>query len=169
MNNYKLILNFYIFFSIIVLILAISLFIYTKKYKKTKVRILGLFLDLTKKESVLLSTNLLSLLLNIWCCLNIENYNALFLLMIIFNSLITIIISLNIRMILLKIISTSITLLVLKLLSLINTYINNINYNVQTHILNIVFLITIIIYSCFVSIRELELLLKKNIYVRRNI
>ena len=63
MNNLKLILNLYIFFSIIVILLAVFLFIYTKKYTQKKVRILGLFLDLSKIDCIVLATNLLHLII----------------------------------------------------------------------------------------------------------
>ena len=53
-NNLKLVFDIYIFFSIIVILLAIFLFIYTKKYTQKKVRILGLFLDLSKIDCIVL-------------------------------------------------------------------------------------------------------------------
>lgn len=169
MSNMALVLKFYLFFMIIVLLLAVLLFIYTRKYKKSKVRLLGLFMSLTKRESLLVSTNLLGFLLNVWCAFNINNYNNLFLLMILFNALITMIIACNLHMIGAEIIYTGISVVVLKLLNLINVYLNNVNYNVLTHSLSIIFLFTIVIYSCFIFVRKVELLLKKNKYVRGNV
>ena len=169
MSNITLVLNFYVFFSVIVLGVAFFLFFYTKKYKKSKVRLFGLFLDLSKREAILLSTNLLSLLLNVWCAINIANYNTLFLIMILFNALVTILMAFDIHIIISEIIYTGISVVVLKLLSLIDIYLTNVNYNVLTHSLSIIFLLTIIVYSCFISVRKLELLLRKNKFVRRNV
>lgn len=169
MSNMALVLKFYLFFMIVVLVLAIGLFIYTRKYKKSKVRLLGLFMNLTKRESVLLSTNLLGLLLNVWCAFNIVDYNNLFLVMILFNALITVFLSFDVHMMGAEVLYTGISVVVLKLLNLINIYLTNVNYNVLTHSLSIIFLFTIIVYSCFICVRKLELLLKKNKYVRGNV
>lgn len=169
MNNLKMVLSLYIFFSVIVILLSIFLFIYTKKYTKKKVRILGLFLDLSKFDCIVLATNLLHLILSIYCVFNISNFGLLFISMIVVNSVIGIIVSFNFHLIVAEIIYTSITLLVLTLLNLINTFLTKISYDTITHILSITFMITIVVYLLFISVRKLELVLKKNKYVRRNI
>ena len=89
--------------------------------------------------------------------------------MIIFNSIIGIILSFNLHFIIAEIIYTFITLVVLVLLNLVNTFLNNISYDKMTYILSLKFMGTIIVYLLFISVRKLELILKKNKYVRRNI
>ena len=89
--------------------------------------------------------------------------------MIIFNSIIGIILSFNLHFIIAEIIYTFITLVVLVLLNLVNTFLNNISYDKMTYILSLIFMGTIIVYLLFISVRKLELILKKNKYVRRNI
>lgn len=168
MNNLKLILNLYGFFSITVILLTIFLFTYTKKYKQTKIRVFGLFLDLSKSDCIVLATNLLHLIISIYCVFNIQNFNLLFGSMIIINSIICIFLSLNIHIIIAEIIYTTITLVVLILLNLVSTYLLKINYDTMTNALSIVFRGTIFVYLLFISIRKLELVLKKNKYVRRN-
>lgn len=169
MNNLKLVLSFYAFFSIIVLVVSVFLFIYTKKYTRKKNRVLGLFLDLTKRDGILLSTNFLGLLIGVYCAINIKNYNNIFLYMILFNCGISILFSFDIHLIFSEILYTSISVVVLKLLSLINIYLTNVSYDKMTHVLSIVFLITIIIYLMFSSVRKMDLLLKKHKYVKGNI
>lgn len=169
MNNLKLILNLYIFFSIIVILLAVFLFIYTRKYKQKKVRILGLFLDLSKVDCIVLSTNLLHLILSVYCVFNISDFNIMFFTMIAFNSIVSIILSFNLHLIIAEIIYTFITLLGLTLLNLVNTFLTKINYDTMTYILSLVFMGTIVVYLLFISVRKLEIVLKKNKYVRRNI
>ena len=169
MNNLKLILNLYIFFSIIVVLLAVFLFIYTRKYKQKKVRILGLFLDLSKVDCIVLSTNLLHLILSFYCVFNISDFNIMFFIMIAFNSIVSIILSFNLHLIIAEIIYTFITLLGLTLLNLVNTFLTKINYDTMTYILSLVFMGTIVVYLLFISVRKLEIVLKKNKYVRRNI
>ena len=169
MNNLKLVLNLYIFFSIIVVLLAVFLFIYTRKYKQKKVRILGLFLDLSKVDCIVLSTNLLHLILSVYCVFNISDFNIMFFTMIAFNSIVSIILSFNLHLIIAEIIYTFITLLGLTLLNLVNTFLTKINYDTMTYILSLVFMGTIVVYLLFISVRKLEIVLKKNKYVRRNI
>lgn len=169
MNNLKLILNLYIFFSIIVILLAVFLFIYTRKYKQKKVRILGLFLDLSKVDCIVLSTNLLHLILSVYCVFNISDFNIMFFTMIAFNSIVSIILSFNLHLIIAEIIYTFITLLGLTLLNLVNTFLTKINYDTMTYILSLVFMGTIVVYLLFITVRKLEIVLKKNKYVRRNI
>ena len=168
-NNLKIILNLYIFFSIIVILLAVFLFIYTRKYKQKKVRILGLFLDLSKVDCIVLSTNLLHLILSVYCVFNISDFNIMFFTMIAFNSIVSIILSFNLHLIIAEIIYTFITLLGLTLLNLVNTFLTKINYDTMTYILSLVFMGTIVVYLLFISVRKLEIVLKKNKYVRRNI
>ena len=169
MNKLLIVLKLYIFFSIIVLFLSLFLYFYTKKYNEKKVKILGLFLDLSKLDCIVLGTNLLHLIISIYCLFNISNYGLLFMAMIIFNALISIVLSFNLHLIIAEVIYTSITLLVLTLLNLVNTYLNKISYDNITYILSIIFMITIGVYLLFISVRKLELVLKKNKYVRRNI
>ena len=169
MNNLKQILDLYIFFSIIVILITIFLFIYTKKYKPKKVKILGLFLDLSKIDCIILATNLLHLILSIYCVFNIDKFNMMLFIIIACNSIISIILSFNLHLIIAEVVYTSITLVVLIVLNLVNTFLTNINYDTMTYILSIIFMITIVVYSLFTSVRKLELVLKKNKYVRRNI
>ena len=168
MNKLLLVLDLYMFFSIIVVALSIFLFLYTKKYSQKKVRIFGLFLDLNKVDSIMIATNLLHFIISVYCLFNISNYGLLFVAMLVFNSLISIVLSFNLHLMIAEVIYTSITLLVLTLLNLINTYLSKINYDMMTHILSIIFIITIGVYLLFISVRKLELVLNKNKYVRRN-
>ena len=93
----------------------------------------------------------------------------MFFAMIAFNSIVSIILSFNLHLILAETVYTFITLFVLILLNLVNTFLTNINYDKMTYILSLIFMGTIVVYLLFTSVRKLELVLKKNKYVRRNI
>ena len=93
----------------------------------------------------------------------------MFFTMIAFNSIVSIILSFNLHLIVAEIIYTFITLLGLTLLNLVNTFLTKINYDTMTYILSLVFMGTIVVYLFFISVRKLEIVLKKNKYVRRNI
>ena len=168
-SNLKLVLDFYIFFSIVTLIISVVLFLMTKNFNQRKIKVLGLFLDLSRNDCIILATNLYQLILTIYCVININKFCLLFMAMFIINALVTIILSLKIHIIVAEIIYTSVTVGLITLLNLINTFLTTVNYDKMTHILSIVFLCTIIVYAFFITVRKLELVLKKNRFVRRNV
>lgn len=169
MNDYKTILNFYMWFSIIAILIFLGITLYTKNFKKSKIKILGLFLNLSKIDCILMSTIVLSVMMTIYCVLNIDKFVSVFRILFIINSVIAIIFSLNFHFIIAELIYSSINLVVLRLLSLVNSFITSVNYDKITHILSIVFSCAIIVYSLFCAMRKTEITLKKNKYVRRNI
>ena len=168
MNNIKQLVSFYLFYCLIVVTLAIFLFIYTNKYKKERIKIFGLLLDLNKRESIILSCNILSLIVTIYSLITIKQFSLTLISMLITISLITLVCSLNIHIIISELIYSSITIVVLKLLNLINLFLSNVSFDYLTYILSVVFMLTILAYSVFIFIRKTELLLRKNRYIRRN-
>ena len=168
MNSPKSLTGFYIFFSIITIAIMVSIFLYTKIFKKNKVKVLGLFLNLNKSDCVVISSNLLCFIITLYCVFNIDNFGLLFTSMLIVNSFISIIFSFSFHIVLTEIVYTSITILALTLLNLINTFLTSVNYDTMTYILSIAFSCAVIAFSCFASLRKLELTLRKNKYVRRN-
>lgn len=169
MNNLQLILDIYLFFSFFIIVLVIFLFTYTKKYSQKKVKVLGLFLDLSKSDCMIIATNLFHFLLSIYCVFNIDNFNTLISIMFIVNSVINVFLCFNFHLIIAETIYTSITLFVLILLNLVNTFLTNIKYDTMTYVLSLVFMSTIVVFLLFACVRKLELVLKKNKHVRRNI
>lgn len=169
MSSTKSLVSFYIFFGIITLILAISLFMYTKKFDKKKVKILGFFLNLTNSDCVVIASNILCFIVTLYCVFNIEQFGMFFACVLMINAFISIIFSFSFHMVLSEVIYTSITILVLTLLNLINTFLTSVNYDTMTYILSVVFSCAVIAFQCFASLRKVELTLRKNKYVRRNV
>ena len=168
MSSTKSLVSFYIFFGVITLILAISLFVYTKKFDKKKVKVLGLFLNLTNSDCVVIASNLLCFIVTLYCVFNIEQFGMFFACVLMINAFISIIFSFSFHMVLSEVIYTSITIIVLTLLNLINTFLTSVNYDTMTYILSIVFSCAVVAFQCFALLRKLELTLRKNKYVRRN-
>lgn len=168
MDNIKQLVSLYLFYCLIVVTLAIFLFIYTNKYKKERIKIFGLLLDLNKREIIILSCNILNLIVTIYSLITIKQFSLTLISMLITISLITLVCSLNIHIIISELIYSSITIVVLKLLNLINLFLSNVSFDYLTYILSVVFMLTILAYSLFIFIRKTELLLRKNRYIRRN-
>ncbi len=168
MNNLRLILDFYIFFSIIIFIFSGIIFLRTKTYKKNKIRILGTFLDLSKKQCVLLATIVLNIVLTTFCVLNIEKFGLLLAAMVGINGIIAVFISLNFHYAIAEIVYDSISILILMLLNLIHSFINNVSYDQMTFIFSIALSCAIVGYEIYTTARKVELVFKNNKYVRGN-
>ena len=117
-----------------------------------------MFLNLNRRDIVLLSCTLLNLIFVLYLCFFIKNFNNLILYMIIVNSLVSLGISLNSSIIVFDVFHTAITVIVLKLFSLIYNYLFNIYYTRIVFILGILFMLMIVIYVLFVTYRKLELI-----------
>lgn len=169
MNDYKTVLNFYMWFGIVAVILFLGITLYTKNFKKNKIKVLGLFLNLSKTDCILMSSIILNIMMTIYCVLNIDKFISVFRIMFIINSVIAIIFSMNFHLIITELLYSSINIVVLTLLSLVNTFLTSVNYDKMTYILSVVFSCAIVVYSFFCAMRKVEITLKKNKFVRRNI
>lgn len=168
MNNIELLVKFYLLFCSIVVILAVSLYVYTNKYKNERIKIFGLFLNLDKRECLLLSCNLLTLIVTTYSLIAVKNFNYILISMLLTISIVSIIFSLNIHLIISEIMYSSITIIIIKLLNLMKLFLIDVNFDYLTYSLSVIFTIIIFVYSLFVFIRKTELLLRKNKFVGRN-
>jgi len=160
MGNFKLLLDFYIFFSIIALAISGIVFLSTKKFDKKKIKILGFFLDLSKSQSILLSTNTLHLIISLYCLIKIENFSIMYIAMLITNCVIALICAFNLHYAIASLVYDSITVVVLLLLSLIKSYLVEVSFDLLVNGLCIVFSIGILVYLMYSTTRKLELLFK---------
>ena len=161
MGTFKLLLDFYIFFSIVVLAVSTFIFFITKNYNKDRIKILGFFLDLSKSQSVLLAGITLNLIVATYCIIKIENFSVIYAAMIIGSCIISLISSLNLHYAIAEIVYDAITIVALVLLSLIKSYLLEVHFDVMINALCIVFSIGILVYLMYVTARKIELLFKK--------
>lgn len=161
MGTFKLLLDFYIFFSVVVLAIASIIFLATKKFNKDRIKMLGFFLDLDKSQSILLAGITLNLIVSTYCILKIENFSIIYIAMIIGSCIISLISSLNLHYAIAEIIYDAITIVVLVLLNLIKSYLLEVHFDAMINILCIVFSIGIFVYLMYVTTRKIELLFRK--------
>lgn len=161
MGTFKLLLDFYIFFSVVVLAIASIIFLATKKFNKDRIKMLGFFLDLDKSQSILLAGITLNLIVSTYCILKIENFSIIYVAMIIGSCIISLISSLNLHYAIAEIIYDAITIVVLVLLNLIKSYLLEVHFDAMINILCIVFSIGIFVYLMYVTTRKIELLFRK--------
>ena len=161
MGTFKLLLDFYIFFSVVVLAIASIIFLATKNFNKDRIKMLGFFLDLDKSQSILLAGITLNLIVSTYCILKIENFSIIYVAMIIGSCIISLISSLNLHYAIAEIIYDAITIVVLVLLNLIKSYLLEVHFDAMINILCIVFSIGIFVYLMYVTTRKIELLFRK--------
>ncbi len=161
MGKVKLLLDFYIFFSVIVLLISGIVFLSTKKFNRNRIKTLGFFLDLTKSQCVLLAGITLHLIISLYCIFKIENFSIMYVAMLIGSCVISLICSLNLHYAIAEVVYDAITIVVLILLSLIKSYLLEVSFDAMINCLCIVFSIGIVVYLMYATTRKLELLFKK--------
>lgn len=161
-RDFRGIYSYFIFASIFIVILSIIFFFATKKYKKNKVKVFGLFTSLTKRNIILISSFILNFTIIVFFALCPSFYNDFVLYMIITNTIISIVVSLNLHMIIGIVIYTCISIFSLKIVNLVYNYLSSIYYDRLTFVLGMIFVCMIIVYELFITFRQLEMVLKKN-------
>ena len=166
-QNLRAIYPYYIFLSIFIISLSLILFFNTRKYKDKKSNFYSLFLNLNARNVILLASTLLNFTFVFFLACFIKYYHPLIIYMLIINSIISIIICFDIQIIGYDIMYTIASVVMLKIFNLIYTYLSNIYYERIIFILGILFLIMIIVYSIFITIRKMEMIVNKSRYIRR--
>lgn len=159
-NNIKLLSSLFIFSIIVIVLLFICLFVLTRKFSNKKSNLFAVFLDSSVRECFLNASNFLNLILIVYLVFNIDKFNTLTIIIVLVNLLAYLILSLNLLLIISAIIYTGISLALLKILSLIDNYLEFIFFDRNIFYLKVLLIIMIIIFTCFTTIRRLELLLK---------
>ncbi len=153
--------SYYIFCSIFIILISLILFFATKRYRKLNENIYSIFLNLNMRKTILLACSIVNVMIIIYSCFFIKNFNNIILYMLIANTLISASVSLNIRTILFDIFYLLITLSSLKIFSLIYNYLNEVYYSKIVYILSLIFMAMILFYGIFITIRKIELILHK--------
>ena len=160
LQNLNSLFSYFIFVSIFIIVLAILFFFATKKYSKKKVKLFSLFASLNKKSIILLSSFILNFTIIVFYAVATQHFNNLILYLIIVNNIIVIFVSLNIRLIISNLLYSTISIFSLKIINLIYNYLFYIYYDNLTFILGVIFILTIIVFEMFITVRLFEIVLK---------
>lgn len=159
--NLKSIYSYFIFIAIFIIILSIIFFLTTRKYSKRKVKLFSLFSSLNNRTIILLASFILNFTLVSFFAVSTKHFNNFILYLIIINNIITIIISMDISVIVANIIYSIISIFSLKIINLVYNYLSLIYYDRLTFILGIIFVLMIIVYELFITVRLFEIVLNK--------
>ncbi len=159
-NYLKLAFSIFLFVTIFVVIFLIISLILTKKFRNRFREFYAIFLGISKREILIHATNTLNFLVLLYFLFNVDKFNTFGLYMIILINVISCIGSFNIKIIFLNIIYTFISALLFILLSLVNNYLTNVIFDDKVYILKILFMILILFFVFYITIRKLEILVK---------
>lgn len=161
LNSFRGIFSYFIFTGIVIVLMALIFFFATRKYKKTRIKFFALFTTLSKRKVVLVASLILNFTLVSFFAVATFFYNDFVMYMIIINSLISMIVSVNLHIICSNLVYTIISVFSLKIINLVYNYLNSIYYDTLTFILGAIFVLMIIVYELFVTFRQLEIIVKK--------
>ncbi len=162
------IFNFFIFFVVFLIILSIFASFSTKNYKEKRIKFYALFLNMSRREVVLMSSCVLSLLIVFYIILNISKLDNTMMYLLLANCIVFVLLSFNFRMTIVDLLYSSSMVLVLRLLYLVDSYLTNIYFDSTIYWLKVIFMILILLYSFLANLRKYDLVLTSNKYVRRN-
>lgn len=153
-----------LFISITIFFITIFL---TKKYKNKFKSFYSLFFNLSKKDTFLLSTTFLNLLVVLYFLINIKSFLSIGIYAILAINIYSCFFAFNIHIIISDITYTFVSIMLLWVLNVVNNYSIYIITNSLTIILKVMLMILIIIYSLFVLIRKEEIIFGKYLIRRK--
>lgn len=161
MMNIQLLLHIILFISTVEIAAFFVFYLFTKKFNQRYKNFYSSFFNITIREILLKATTLLNFLLILYFVFDISSFSKFGWIILLVTNIYSCILSLNVSVIISNIIYTSISIILLWLLEIVHNYTYFILYDSYTVFLKILFMILIIVYAIFISIRREELLLKK--------
>lgn len=156
--------DFILVFSIVIILLGISLTIMIKRteIKKENIQLYGMFVGLTNKSILSLAISTLRFLFIIWCTLGSNEIATIYLIFLLAISIIYHIINLCIVEMIMDSFNSSLIYVSLLTSSLLFNYVTEINYNLPLLILSILLKILVLIYSTYFFFKTMNDILKTN-------
>lgn len=152
----KTICMYFTIFSIVILIVS---YLLTRKFDKRFRKLYILFMGLSFKEIFLFATTFLNFLLMIYFIININYYWPLGFYMLVATNFFSCLFSFNIKVITADVLYTSVACGLMWLLTTIIGYYNYLGTDKYVLILIMLMILLIIVYSMFVMIRKVGLLI----------
>ncbi len=168
LENTVVLYNFFLIFIVFTILFSFFAYFSPKHYKEKRIKFYALFLNLHMREIVLISSSLLNLLLVFFIVMNIEVFDLFTVYLLVINTILFVVISLNPRLIMLDVLYTGSMVLILRLLYLVDAYLNNVYFDKSVYALKAIFMVLILCYCLLSNMRKYELIILSNKYVRRN-
>ena len=168
LKNTVVLFNFFVTFVLFIVILSVFAYYSCKKYNEKRVKFYALFLNLTKREILLISSCLINVMLVLFLVMNISVFDSFTQTLLIINTILFVILAFNLRLMFIDIIYTGSMVLVLRLLFLVDSYLANVYFDQLVYSLKVVFMALIVSYCLISNVRKYEIILVSNKFVRRS-
>ena len=166
-NILRITSSIFCYICVVSLVLFLICMLFTHNFKNRYRGFYAIFLGITKREIFIHVTNLLNLLILFYFLFNIQDFYTYGLFMIIFINLLSITFSFEFHIIIMDLIYTGISVALLMLLRLVNNYLLFVVYDKNINIIKILFMIMIVVYILYISIRKMEVTMKSYKWLRR--
>ena len=157
-NSGTIIFMIFISFLLFSLVALIAGMLITKKFNIKYRKIYSIFMGLSFREVLLLSTILINLIVVLYFLMNIDTFVPIGLYALVALCFVFCIFSLNVKAIITNIIYTVVSGALLWLLMIISNYHDYIGSNTLVLALIIIFTLLIIVYVIFITVREINIL-----------
>lgn len=163
-NGILQLFDFILVFSIVIILLGVTLSIVIKKtqIEQKNIQLYGMFVGLTNKSILSLAIATLRFLFIIWCALGSKNMITLYLIVLILLCIIYHIINLNIVELIIDSFNSSMIYFSLSISRLLYNYVTQLNFNILILILSVLLKILVLIYSTYFFFKTMNEILKKN-------
>ena len=161
-------LPLYIVLASIVVIFALVSYFLTKKYNPKHMRFYAFFLDVRMRQILVTACAVLNFVFAAYFAVRITEYGTLVTSLILVTTAISFVSAFSIGVMFLDILSGAIMVVALKLSNLVYTYFMTFQDERNVWWLWILLTALIIAFAAFILFRKIEILTKKNKFVRRN-
>ena len=168
LKNLEILWPFLVIFAILVIFFAVLAYFLTRKYNKKRMKFYSFFLDVRPRVALLAACAMLNFALTIYFAVRIDVYGNLATDLIVLTSIISFVSALSFGIMFLDALSVLIAIIALRLSNMIFTYFMTFQDEKMVLWLWILFTLLIIVLAAFIFFKKIEILTKKNKFVRRN-
>lgn len=156
--------DFILVFSIVIVLLGITLSIVIKKnqIEQKNMQLYGMFVGLTNKSILLLAVSTLRFLFIIWCTLGSKNIVTIYLLVLILLCIVYHVINVSLIEMIMDTFNSALIYYALLISRLLYNYVTELNFNVLLLIISILLKILILTYSTYFFFKTMNNILIKN-------
>lgn len=154
--------------AVFVVIIAFIAFFTTRRYDQKYIHYYATFFSMSKRAAFLTACLILNLIIAIFYVFNAAEFDTMGIVEILLISALEVVMSLDVPIIILSVFYAISTIILLWILRTVGEYADIINNDAPIQILKVIFVITVIVFATFISVVEMERIVKLNKYIRRN-
>jgi len=162
--------NYIVFvaFAAVTVLGSLYLFNATRRYKRRREGIYSVFMDMNRREAIIVASSLLSLGLVVYFVAMPDSFSVFGACLIIISELFSLAFCFNFRIILIDVLTAIVSVISLQLIALTKSYVSEVYDDTMVLILIILSTAAVCAFATLMCIRKVEIILKRNKFIRRN-